>query len=742
MNKNVCIAGVSALGVLMSVAGCASSRPSGPVATVAAPAAAGTAPGTRVEAVTENVHGVVVTDEYRWLEGDNSDPSQMGKVSPEVATWTDAQNAYTRAFLDNLPGRAEVEAELRPLMQIGSVSSPGMYAGRYFFSKREGTQNQPVYYWREGYKGEDRVLLDPAQLDPSGLTTIAFVAPSQDGRLAAYGTYRSGDENTTLQLLEVDSGRKLPLQIPGKVQSVDWLPDASGFVYRNLSDVNNPYSGQVMFHQMGEDPSKDSLIFRQYTTQEDAKLATTWGPGAALSKDGRWLEVSYWTGTDKNDVWVVDFARFLRTRSQADLYGEEITRGEQAISGGVVIGDTYYMQTTLGAPNGRVVAIDLNHAGRQHWKDVIPERRGAVIQSFAVAGGVMAVNYLVDASTTIELFDMTGRSTGTLRLPGIGSAGLSTDQDRTEAYLSFTSYNYPPSIFRVDLAKPAGEPELWQRPDVPVDPSTVEVKQVWYPSKDGTKVSMFIVHPRGLSLNGDNPTILYGYGGFNISQTPTFSAGMFQWVKHGGVYAIANLRGGGEYGDAWHKAGMLDNKQNVFDDFASAAEFLIRQNYTRPERLAIRGGSNGGLLTGTLVTQRPELFAAAIVAVPLLDMIRYQDFLMAKYWVPEYGSAVDAEQFAYLMRYSPYQNIRPGMPYPAVYLTAGENDTRVHPMHARKMAAALRAATSSDQQEKPILLWVDRDAGHGQGKPLNLRIRDIADERMFLMRQLGMLRAE
>jgi prolyl oligopeptidase len=267
------------------------------------------------------------------------------------------------------------------------------------------------------------------------------------------------------------------------------------------------------------------------------------------------------------------------------------------------------------------------------------------------------------------------------------------------------------------------------------------VKQVWYPSKDGTRISMFIVHPKGITLNGDNPTILYGYGGFRISQTPGFSASMFQWFKHGGIYAIANLRGGGEYGEEWHRAGMLENKQNVFDDFAAAAEYLIRENYTRPERLAIRGGSNGGLLTGTLVTQRPELFAAAIVAVPLLDMVRYQDFLMAKYWVPEYGSAVDEAQFNYIMKYSPYQNIKPGMPYPAVYLTAGENDTRVHPMHARKMAAALRSATSSDPLQKPILLWVDRSAGHGQGKPLNLRIRDVADERMFLMRQLGMLPA-
>jgi prolyl oligopeptidase len=724
-----------ALAIVLA-AGCATPPASGPVAVVEPAAAPPSPPPTRVDTATDTLHGRVISDDYRWLE---ADPAPAGQPANEVTTWTDAQNEYTRAFLDSLPGRSQVEDELRPLMQVGSVSSPGMYQDRYFFSRREGTQNQPVYYWREGYEGESRVLLDPAEIDPSGLTTIAWVAPSHDGRLAAFGTYRAGKEDTTLHLKEVDSGRKLPLEISGKVSSIDWLPDGSGFVYRNLKNLDDPYSGQIMFHRMGDDPSRDTLIFRQYTRAEDEKLATTWGPAANLSKDGRWLTISYWTGTSKNDLWVVDFTRWLQGMTQNDLYGEEITRGEDAISGGVAIGDTYYMQTNLGAPNGRIVAIDLNHSDRHLWKDLVPERPNAVIQGFSVAGGVLAVNYLVNASTTIELFDLAGSPRGALRLPGIGTAGLSTEQDRTEAYLSFSSYNYPPSIFRVDLANPNAAPELWERPDVPVDPASVEVKQVWYPSKDGTRISMFIVHPKGIRLNGDNPTILYGYGGFRISQTPGFSASMFQWFKHGGIYAIANLRGGGEYGQAWHKAGMLENKQNVFDDFAAAAEYLIRENYTRPERLAIRGGSNGGLLTGALVTQRPELFAAAIVAVPLLDMLRYQDFLMAKYWVPEYGSATDPAQFEFILKYSPYHNITPGMPYPAVFLTAGENDSRVHPMHARKMAAALRAASSSDQNQKPILLWVDRDAGHGQGKPLNLRIRDVADERMFLMRQLGML---
>lgn len=726
------------LAIPVCLLGACAAKPAGPL-TIVPSGVTQPPPPTRMAPVTEVLHGVTLTDNFRWLEGRTDGTAPMGAMTDEVASWTDAQNAYTRAFLDSLPGRAAIEAELRPLMEVGSVSAPGMYGTRYFYSKREGTQNQPVYYWREGSRGTPRVLIDPAQLDPSGLTTVTWVLPSHDGRLAAIGTYRAGDENTTLSLMDVDTGAMLPDVIPGKVSGVSWLPDGRSFVYRNLRDIGNPYSGQIMYHMVGTPVSSDRLIFRQYLPEEDQRLATTYGPYAWLSKDGRWLSIGYYTDTRNNDLWVVDFPRWLRT---GELVGEFISVGEKAQSRGVAIGDTYYMLTTLDAPNGRIVAIDLNNSDRANWRTLVPTDPKAVIQGFDVAGGVLAVNYLVNASSTIRLFDLTGKSRGTLRLPGIGSAGLSTEQDRTEAYLSFTSFNYPSTIFQVDLANPNAAPVLWERPEVPVDPDSVEVKQVWYPSKDGTMISMFLIHKKGLRRNGDTPTILYGYGGFNISITPTFSPSMFQWFNAGGMYAVPNLRGGGEYGEAWHQAGKLDKKQNVFDDFAAAAEYLIRENYTRPERLAVRGGSNGGLLTGAMVTQRPELIAAALVYVPLLDMIRYQYFLMARYWVPEYGSSEDPDQFRFILEYSPYQNIRPGVKYPAVLVTAGENDARTHPMHARKFAAALRAATASDPVQEPVLLWVDREAGHGQGKPLNLRIREIADERIFLMRQLGMLRPE
>ncbi|MBI1189771.1 MAG: prolyl oligopeptidase family serine peptidase [Tepidisphaera sp.] len=739
MHNSVVLAAIS--GTILILGACQSQRNLPPVSILPKPAAVpDSPPETKIDPVTETIHGVTLTDNYRWLEGDNADPDHMGKVDDEVAKWTDAQNAYTRAWLDNLPGRDKIEAEIRPLMEVGSVSAPGMYADRYFYSKREGTQNQPVYFYRDGYKGQPHELLDPAKLDASGLTTISWISPSHDGKLVAYGTYRAGDENSVLHLMNVDTGQTLPLEIPGKTEAPTWLPDSSGFVYHNLSDIKNPYSGQLKFHVMGQDPANDKLIFRQYTPEEDAKLATTWGPDGGLDKTGKWFILSYATGTASNDLWVINFDDWRKTGT---LYEDFSLTGKQASSGiAEVVDDVAYMQTTYNSPNGRVVAIDLhgkNNGDESTWKTIVPERKDAVIQGVSIAGGRVAVTYMVNASTQIDLFDLTGAPKGTLRLPGIGTAGLSTEKDRSEAYLSFSSFNYPPSIFRVDLASPDAEPELWERPDVPVNPDSAVVKQVWYTSKDGTKVSMFIVHKKGLNLNGDNPTILYGYGGFNIPMTPGFSATLFQWLDWGGVYAIANLRGGGEYGENWHTSGMLDKKQNVFDDFAAAAEYLEHEGYTRPERLAIRGGSNGGLLTGTLVTQRPELFSAAIVAVPLLDMIRYQNFLMARYWVPEYGDPANAADFNWLIKYSPYQNVKPGTKYPAVYLTAGENDSRVHPGHARKFAAALRAADASDQNQKPILLWVDREAGHGQGKPLNLRLRDVVDERMFLMRQLGML---
>jgi prolyl oligopeptidase len=711
----------------------------------------GNPPATRVETVTDTYHGVSVTDDYRWLEGDNSDAKQMGKVNEEVGAWTDAQNAYTRSVLDNLPGRKELEARLQPLMEIGAVSAPSMKGNSYFYTRRDGKDAQPKVLVREGSNGTPRVLLDPQVIDPTGLTALGGMLPSEDGKLLAFSLYRAGDENTTTYVMDVATGKWFADEIPGKSGAVSWLPDNSGFFYERLEDANDAYSKQLKFHTLGQHHRQDPLIFRQYTKEQNEKLATTWGPDGTYSDDGRWMALSYWTGTSSNDLWIVDLAAWKQS-GMKELKKVTVAEGKAHKFFGQFVGTgdkaVFLMQTDYAgegksegsASNNRVVLIDPKNPAEANWKEIIPASKTAVLTGVGVAKNMLVADYEEKATSRIALFDMNGKSLGDLKLPGIGTAGLSVEKDRTEAYLGFASYNFPSTIFKVDLANPSADPVVWERPDAPVDPTIAEVKQVTYTSKDGTPVTMFLVHKKGLKLDGNNPTILYGYGGFNISMTPGFQPTLFPWLEDGGVYAVANLRGGGEYGSAWHEAGMRAKKQNVYDDFYAAAQYLIDNKYTNPGKLACMGGSNGGLLTGTAVTQRPDLFKAAIVAVPLLDMLRFQNFLMARYWVPEYGDATESkDQFDWIRAYSPYQNVKKGTNYPAVLVTAGENDTRVHPLHARKFGAALQAATTNKPSEKPILVWVDREAGHGQGKPLHLRLRDQADTRIFLMWQLGML---
>ena len=712
-------------------------------------------PPTETRPVTDNYFGETFVDPYRWLEGDNSDPEHMGRMTDEVAEWTDRQNAYTRSILDGKapgfewlkPYRDRLEAQIQPLMEIGEISAPRMAGDRYFYSKRTGAQSQAIVYVRRGIDGAPRKLIDPFALDEEGLVTVAWYAPNNDGSLLAFGTYRAGDENSVLHILDVDTGEWLADEIPGKTYMAGWMPDGESFFYQRLEDLDDPYSGEVRFHRIGRHWTQDPVLIRQrqaevlyqglgISDERMAELKTTWGPEFSPGRDGHWAMVTYWTGTSSNDVWVMDLDEWFRTGRMAltpVLIGED-GRNDPTIADGMI-----YMQTNVNAPNGRIVRIDPHSPAREKWADVVPHRADAILRGFSIARGVLSASYLFDASTRIELFGLDGAAIGALKLPGTGSARLSTARDRTEAFLSYSSFNEPPSIYHVDLTAPAADPVVWEKVDVPVDGSSIVVKRVKYSSKDGTEVGMFIVHKKGIELNGDNPTILYGYGGFDIPMTPRFRATYFPFFEAGGVYAVANIRGGGEKGLEWHRAGMLDKKQNVFDDFIAAAEWLIENGYTSPERLAVVGGSNGGLLTGAMVTQRPDLFAAAIVAVPLLDMLRYEKFLMARYWVPEYGTAENPEQYKFLRAYSPYQNIKPGTKYPAVLLTAGENDTRVHPMSARKMAAYLQAATTSDQTEHPILIWVDRDAGHGAGKPLHLRVRDAVDQQLFLMWQLGMI---
>ena len=710
-------------------------------------ASLGQVPASRIDTVIDKLHGHTVSDDYRWLEGDNSNPDNMGLVTDEVAAWTDAQNAYTRSVLDALPGRQALESRLRELMEVPTITTPGMYGKRYFYARREGGQPQYLRYVREGVNGEDRLLLDPQAIDASGLTTVSWTAPSEDGQLMAFGMYSSGDENSVLFLMDVDSGEWLADEIPGKVSFIRWLSDRSGFFYSRLEDLDNAYSRVVKLHKLGTHHRRDKVLLRQQdieffygdldkTAEQLETLKTTWGPSMYTSRDGRHAVIWYWTGTASLDLWVADLEAWSRT---GKLVLQPALIGGQGRLGGMHFeGSRLYLQHSLNAPTGTLSQIDLDNPDYPHWRTIVPSQENRVMRSASFAKGIIAVNYLENAQTSISLYNFKGKPLGELELPGIGSAAISTQEDRTEAFLSFSSYNTPRSIYHLDLKKE--KRSLWARPDVPVDPDSIEVNQVWYPSKDGTRISMFIIHKKGLKHDGHNPTILYGYGGFDISMTPYFSATMFPWYEAGGVYAVANLRGGGEYGSAWHEAGMLEHKQNVFDDFIAAGEWLIDNGYTNTEQLGIAGGSNGGLLTGAALVQRPDLFGAVISAVPLLDMLRFENFLMARYWVGEYGSAENAEHFPFLRAYSPYQNVEAGQRYPAVLFTAGENDSRVHALHARKMAALMQASTVTDPADKPILLWVDRDAGHGAGKPLDLQIRDIADQRIFMMWQLGILK--
>jgi prolyl oligopeptidase len=706
---------------------------------LALPLLAASPPPTEVQPVREVLHGVEVVDPYRWLEG--SAAPEMAKPDPQldarVSAWTDAQNAYSRSVLDNLPGRKELQARIEALTaHSGFRGDPAVRGQRLFFMQQGDDQPQAVLVTLEG-DGAPRILVDPGRLDSTGLTTLPWFQPSPDGKLVAFGLYRAGSENATLHLIDTATGKWLPDEIHNKVREVDWLPDSSGFVYNNLEDVKNPYSRRIRLHKVGSDPAQDRVILEQ---PKEGPAASTWGPFGHLSSDGHWLLIGQWTGSNSNDLWVVDFCKWLETGTAEH---RPIVVGRKAVSGltdvyydtDPIVGDTLYMSTTLDALNRRVVAVDLNDPSPARWRELIPERKAA-LASIKLVGDFLVANYVQDASTRIELFGLDGSSRGPLTLPGIGTAEISGGPESAVGWLNYTSFNEPAGVYRVDLK--TGERKVWWRQQIPFDLSTLEVKQVWYPSKDGTKISMFLIHRKGLALDGCNPTILEGYGGFSVSMTPYFDEGNLPWFEQGGVYAFPNLRGGGEYGEAWHEAGMFERKQNVFDDFIAAAEWLIANGYTRPERLGVTGASNGGLLAGAFLTQRPDLASAVIADVPLLDMLRFHNFLRARNWVSEYGSSADPKQFPYLLRYSPYQNVKKGTKYPATFLTAGEQDDRVHALHARKMTALLQASTASDPETEPILLLVDRESGHGFGAPADKRLRNLVDHLMFFRWQLGM----
>ena len=684
--------------VLIALAG-------GPGAALAAERAP--VPKTRVDQVVEKVHGIAVRDPYRWLED---------QKSPETRAWIDAQNQYTRSVLDPLPGRDRIRRRLEELLRIDTISIPVVRGGRYFFTKRLAGQNLPVIYVRNGPSGKDEPLVDPTTMSADQTTSVSMADISDDGKLLAYGIRQGGEDEQALAFLDADSRQHRKDRLPrARYSGISLKPDKSGFYYARY----NPGGTRIYYHRMGSDPAGDGEIFGQGYGPQQILFPS-------LSQDGRYLTLTVLHGSNaaKVEIYVKDVAK--------DGPITPIVNDLEARFQSEVEGDRMFLHTNWGAPNGRIFDVDLKNPARRNWREIVPET-SAVNEGFSAAGGRIFVSYLDNVSPRIKVFEPSGKHVRDISLPGLGSAsGLSGLWSSDEAFYSFASFAYPSTIYRYQVS--SGKQEVWARVKVPLESEQLEVKQVWYQSKDKTRVPMFLFHRKDLRPDGQRPTLLTGYGGFDVSLTPSFSAHAALWAEMGGVYAVPNLRGGGEFGEKWHRAGMFESKQNVFDDFIGAAEWLIENGYTRPSNLSIMGRSNGGLLVGAAMNQRPDLFQAVVCGYPLLDMVRYHRFLVARFWVSEYGSADDAKQFQYLHRYSPYHNVKPGTKYPAVLFMTGDADTRVDPLHARKMAPLVQTATGSD---RPVLLWYDTKAGHVGAQPVNRQVTETTDWLSFLFWQLG-----
>ncbi len=677
-------------------------------------------PQAEVRPVQEFLHGTRIVDNYRWLEDGNS---------PQTEKWVEEEMSYTRGVLDPLPGRDAIHKRLTELLSIGSIGVPQIAGKYYFYSRRDGMQNQPVLYVREGLDGKDRVLVDANQLSADGTTALDWYEPSEHGKYLVYGTSPSGSEMSTLHILETKTGNALPYTIERtRAASIAWTHDNAGFYYTrypkkgDVAEGQEVYNRHVFYHLLGTDPATDPLVFGEGRDPED------W-PNVKLSNDGRWLLLTVEQGYTKTELFLMDL--------KAGTPPTRVTTGKNFIYTGSVYNGKLYIVTNEDAPRYRVFVAAAGNYERDSWKEIIAQT-DAVLQGAAPWGGKLFAQYEQNASSQLKVFDLEGKKLSDLALPAIGTVfGSDGKWDRDEVFYGFQSFTVPPSIYRYDLK--SGATTVWAKVEAPaIDPAAYEVQQEWYHSKDGTRVPMFIVHKKGLKKDGNNPTLLTGYGGFNISMTPAFARSAYLWLEHGGIYAVANLRGGAEFGEDWHRAGMLDKKQNVFDDMIAAAEFLISEKYTDKNHLAIQGGSNGGLLMGAMITQRPDLFRAVVCQVPLLDMLHYQDFQIAKLWVPEYGSAENPDQFKFLYAYSPYHHVKPGTEYPAILFMTADTDTRVDPMHAKKMAALMQAeAKNGASRTRPILLRIDSKAGHGQGKPVTKQIEELTDVYSFLFWQLG-----
>jgi prolyl oligopeptidase len=674
--------------------------------------------------VVEHYHGVAVPDPYRWLEDPHAPPTRR---------WIEAQNRLTAAYLSAVPEREPIRERLTRLWNYPKYGTPFRKGGRYFYLKNDGLQNQAVLYTQRTLTDPPAVLLDPNALAADGTVALSTLAVSDDGQFLVYGTTRSGSDWEEFHVREIATARDRPDHLRWiKFSGASWTKDGAGFFYSRyptpsdhaLTDVNR--FQKVYYHRLGTDQAADLLVYER-PDQPD------WGMHAEVTDDGRYAVLHVWLGTDRrNRVYYLD----LGDPSAPRVHGDIVALLDDFDAAYTLVGNdgpVWYFLTDLDAPRKRVIAIDIERPERARWRELVAQ--GAdVLESVLLVHDTFVANLMRDAASRLRLYARDGTLLEELALPALGTvSAISGERSDDELFYAFTSFLYPSTIFRYDFLR--ARTSVFQAPAIAFDPSTYETMQLFYTSRDGTRVPMFLTQRRGLRRDGSTPTLLYGYGGFNVSLTPSFSIAMVVWLELGGAYAVPNLRGGGEYGEEWHQAGMFAQKQNVFDDFIAAAEYLVGEGYTSPAKLAIAGGSNGGLLVGAAMTQRPELFGAALPAVGVLDMLRFHRFTIGWAWVTEYGSADDAAQFPYLYAYSPLHNLRSGTAYPATFITTADHDDRVVPAHSFKFAAALQAAQAGPQ---PILIQIETQAGHGAGKPTTKLIDEQVDRLAFLVRTLGL----
>ncbi|MBV6627411.1 MAG: S9 family peptidase [Rivularia sp. (in: Bacteria)] len=667
----------------------------------------------------DNYHGTEVIDYYRWLENPDS---------KDTIAWVEAQNKVTFNYLEQIPARDDIKKRLTKLWDYEKYGVPFQEGSRYFYFKNDGLQNQSVLYTLKNIEDEPEVLLNPNKFSEDGTVALSGISVSEDGKYLAYGISVAGSDWQEWKVRNIETGKDLEDNLKWiKFSGASWTNDSKGFFYSRydepnektkLEDVN--YYQKLYYHQIGTPQSQDTLIYERSDEKE-------WGFNGNVTEDGRYLIISVWLGTDsKNLVFYKDLTN--PSSEVVELIGEF----ESAYSFIDNDDNLFYLQTDLNAPRGRVISINIQKPEPQNWQEIIPQNQ-ETLESVGTINNQFVAEYLKDARSQIIIYETNGDFVREVELPGIGSVGgFNGKRTDTETFYIFTSYTTPGTIYRYNMV--TGKSTVFRQPKVDFNADNYETKQIFYESKDGTQVPMFIIHKKGIKLDGNNPTYLYGYGGFNISLTPSFSVTSLVWMEMGGVYVVANIRGGGEYGEEWHQAGMKDKKQNVFDDFISAAEWLIDNGYTKSEKLAIAGGSNGGLLVGACMTQRPDLFGAALPAVGVLDMLRFHKFTIGWAWVPEYGSSENPEEFKTLYAYSPLHNLKPGTAYPATLITTADHDDRVVPAHSFKFAAALQAAHDG---EAPVLIRIETKAGHGAGKPTTKIIEEVADKWAFLVKTLG-----